>query len=99
MLCMLLRLCHCMYLHPVVCMIGGWAHLPLLTLASRIFGGEDVLMFSKVTPELMERELFGNAPNVANTSNANASGVFMRHQSHAQKRGGPEVAPRTSKTE
>ncbi len=41
--CALLRLCHTLALHPLVCVIGAWAHLPLLYLAARLFGTELVL--------------------------------------------------------
>ena len=56
----ILRLCHTMYLHPLVCVVGGWAQLPLLTLASRLFGADDLQVCTQVTAEALERLLGGD---------------------------------------
>eukprot|EP00929_Paragymnodinium_shiwhaense_P120867 TRINITY_DN9293_c0_g1_i2.p1 TRINITY_DN9293_c0_g1~~TRINITY_DN9293_c0_g1_i2.p1 ORF type:complete len:3277 (-),score=789.67 TRINITY_DN9293_c0_g1_i2:178-10008(-) len=60
-LCTLLRLCHTMYLHPVVCIVGAWAHLPLLKLVSRLFGGEDIEMCTELSAEAIEQELLSSS--------------------------------------
>jgi hypothetical protein len=80
----LLRLCHTMYLHPLVCVIGGWAHFPLLSLVSRFYGGEEVRMCTRVTAEALEHELFGGVGAAGpsgffNMSTANGGAVAARN--------------------
>ncbi|CAJ1388687.1 unnamed protein product [Effrenium voratum] len=38
-LCTLLRLSHILTTYPITCLVGGWSHLPLLSLAGKLLAG------------------------------------------------------------
>eukprot|EP00931_Biecheleriopsis_adriatica_P040622 TRINITY_DN23285_c0_g1_i1.p1 TRINITY_DN23285_c0_g1~~TRINITY_DN23285_c0_g1_i1.p1 ORF type:complete len:4608 (+),score=1054.67 TRINITY_DN23285_c0_g1_i1:1382-13825(+) len=64
MLCTLLRLCHILQTHPVVCLVGGWTQLPLLILAGRLLAGSaggELNLSSDMTADSLEKELVAAA--------------------------------------
>ncbi|CAE8714392.1 unnamed protein product, partial [Polarella glacialis] len=69
-LCTLLRLCHALTLHPVLCLVGGWAQLPLLMLAARILAGSgagELRLCSRITVEALEKELLASSGAATST--------------------------------
>jgi len=59
-LCTLLRLCHILSTYPIVCLVGGWTHLPLLSLAGKLLAGSsagDLHLCSGVTVASLEAAL------------------------------------------
>ena len=49
------RLMHCMCLHPIICLIGGWTSLPMLSLIANVFGSEDFTFLAE-KDEAMQSE-------------------------------------------
>ncbi|CAJ1363414.1 unnamed protein product [Effrenium voratum] len=59
-LCTLLRLSHILTTYPITCLVGGWSHLPLLSLAGKLLAGSsggELNLLHGVSVEALEQQL------------------------------------------